>query len=255
MKSPLFQYDKAVYDLIHSLYDKVYYGSPDEIFSINAKKNEGKVLLPFISVYRLPDFSINTDMMNDSFLRNGWISHSDKSSGIEFRNQVVTKHGMPVTLEYQIEVYATKRDVCDGLTAELMMYLKAHPYVDVQLMDMGKKMQQFNFDLQESVVDNTDIMGFGESGRMYRLSMTAEITEAVVYWITDIGDKIDSVEIDIKSLGGSISMDIEDYISDNDNNNSDKDDGFVEVNLPSNVINHGRWFTFQNSLFDYRCYI
>lgn len=238
MKSPLFQYDKAVYDLVHSLYDKVYYGSPDEIFSINAKKNEGKVVLPFISVYRLPDFSINTDMANDSFLRAGWISHSDNSRGIEFRDQIVTKHGMPVTLEYQIEVYATKRDVCDGLTAELMMFLRAHPYVDVQLMDMGKKMQQFNFDLQESAVDNTDIMGFDESGRMYRLSLTAEITEAVVYWITDIGDKIDSVEIDMRTLGDNISLDVDDYIDDNTDKDS-TDDGLINVDLSDNIVNHG----------------
>ena len=67
MKSPLFPYDKAVYDLVHSLYDNVYYGSPDEIFSINAKRNNGKVTLPFISVYRLPDFSLNLDLANDSF--------------------------------------------------------------------------------------------------------------------------------------------------------------------------------------------
>lgn len=241
MKSPLFQYDKAVYDLIHSLYDNVYYGSPDEIFSINAKKNEGKVVLPFISVYRLPDFSINTDMANDSFLRTGWISHSDNSRGIEFRDQIVTKHGMPVTLEYQIEVYATKRDVCDGLTAELMMYLRSHPYVDVQLMDMGKKIQQFNFDLQESATDNTDIMGFDEAGRMYRLSLTGEITEAVVYWITDIGDKIDKVEIDMRTLGDAISTDVDDYFSDNtDDSNSDNgDDGFIEVDLPGNIVHHG----------------
>ena len=72
MKSPFFQYDKALYDLVHSLYRYCYYGSPDEILEINALKNNGKVVLPFIGVYRLPDFSINSEMTNDSFLRRGY---------------------------------------------------------------------------------------------------------------------------------------------------------------------------------------
>ena len=222
MKSPLFQYDKAVYDLIHSLFDRVYYGSPDEIFSINAKRNGGKVLLPFISVYRLPDFSL--DMANDSFLRTGWISNSTKTKGIEFPNQKVALHGLPVTLEYQIEVYATKRDVCDGLIAELLLYLRSHPYVDVQIMDMGDKLLQFNFDLQDSVVDNTDITGFDESGRMYRMTITAEITEAVIFLVTDIGAEIDTVEVEFKDLEGMEPIEVDDYITDN------TDDGFIDIN-------------------------
>lgn len=214
MKSPLFQYDKAVYDLIHALYDKVYYGSPDEIFSINAKRNNGKVVLPFISVYRLPDFSINLEMANDSFLRTGYPARSSKTKGIEFPNQKISMHGLPVTLEYQIEVYATKRDVCDGLIAELMLYLRAHPYVNVPITEAGDRVQEFSFDLQDSVTDNTDIMGFDESGRMYRMSLTADITEAVIYLITDIGKQIETVEIELNALGNNVQMlDIDDYMN------------------------------------------
>ena len=122
MKSPLYQYDRAVFDLIHSLYDEVYFCSPEEVMSRNAKKHSGKVLLPFIAVWRLPDFSLNLDMANDSFLRRGYrVTSSD--GRIEHPNQRVTMHGLPVTLSYNIDVYATKRDVCDGITSELLMYL------------------------------------------------------------------------------------------------------------------------------------
>ena len=84
MKSPFFQYDKALYDLVHSLYRYCYYGSPDEILEINALKNNGKVVLPFIGVYRLPDFSINSEMTNDSFLRRGYrMATSDKRKSLD----------------------------------------------------------------------------------------------------------------------------------------------------------------------------
>ena len=101
-------------------------------------KNNGKVVLPFIGVYRLPDFSINSEMTNDSFLRRGYRMATSDDSQIEFKNQKVAMHGLPVTLEYQLDVYAMKRDVCDGLTAELLMFLRENPWINVQIMDMGE---------------------------------------------------------------------------------------------------------------------
>ena len=196
MKSPLYQYDRAVFDLIHSLYDEVYFCSPEEVMSRNAKKHSGKVLLPFIAVWRLPDFSLNLDMANDSFLRRGYrVTSSD--GRIEHPNQRVTMHGLPVTLSYNIDVYATKRDVCDGITSELLMYLREHPFIVVQIMDAGERLQEFSFDLEDSVTDNTDISDFLEGGRLYRLSITANITEAVIYRVDDF-DKIDKVYLDFK---------------------------------------------------------
>ena len=203
MKSPLFQYDKALYDLIHSLYEYVYYGSTDEIFSINAKKNNGKVVLPFIGIYRLPDFSINTEMANDSFLRRGYHMKSTKDRQIELPKQMVAMHGLPVTLESQIDVYATKRDVCDGLTAELLMYLRENPWINVQIMDMGKVVVQFNLEVDESVTDNTDIMGFDETNRMYRLSLTVRYPEAVIYRIDEYR-RVEEIEIEYEALDNII---------------------------------------------------
>ena len=199
MKSPLFQYDQAVYNLIHSLYDVVVFASPEECFSRNAKMHKGKVVMPFISIWRLPDFSINTEMANDSFLRRGYPSRTTASNGIEFPNQRVAMHGLPVTLQYQLDVYATKRDVCDGLTAELMMYLKENPWINVQIMDMGEKVVQFNFDLEDSVMDNTDISGFDETNRFYRLTLTANIIEAVIYRI-DTYEKVQKVYLDYNTM-------------------------------------------------------
>lgn len=208
MRSPLFPYDKAVYDLIRALFPKAYYGSPDEIFSINAKKNKGKVVVPFIGVYRLPDFSINTEMFNDSFLRKGWPAKTPENKDIEFPGQRVQMRGLPVTLEYQLDIYATKRDVCDGVTSELMMYLKAHPYIVIEVPDTGGRLQEFSFDLQESVSDNTDITGFSESNRIYRLTLTADITEAVIYRITNLKKQINEVSLD---LYDSSEIPIEEY--------------------------------------------
>lgn len=195
MKSPLYQYDKAMYDRIHSLYDEVYYGSQDEIFKVNAKAHRGKVVLPFIGIWRVPDFSINPDYHNDSFLRRGWgLQSATNSPGIEYAGKRVNMHGLPVTLQYQIDIYATKRDVCDGLTAELVMEFKEKPWINVQLMDIGEHIQQFNLDLDDSISDNTDISGFDETNRFYRLTLTLEITSAVIYRAGKSFGQIDKFE-------------------------------------------------------------
>ena len=116
---------------------------------------------------------------------------------------MVAMHGLPVTLEYQIDIYATKRDVCDGLTAELLMYLRENPWINVQIMDMGKVVVQFNLEVDESVTDNTDIMGFDETNRMYRLSLTVRYPEAVIYRIDEYR-RVEEIEIEYEALDNII---------------------------------------------------
>ena len=201
MKSPLFPYDRAMYDRLHSLYDEVVFAAPEEAMKVNAKLHLGKVVLPFIALWRLPDFSINTDMYNDSFTRAGF--NFLKTKNLVNRNDTsdrrVTMYGLPVTLSYQIDIYSTKRDVCDGLTSELLMEFKQRPYLNVQVHDMGETSIQFNLDLDESITDNTDISGFNESNRLYRLTITINLTEAVIYRVDDY-KKVEKVYLDFRTI-------------------------------------------------------
>lgn len=236
MKSPLFQYDKAVYDLIHGLYDEVFNGPPDEIMSINAKKHNGKVVLPFIGVYRLPDFNINTDYYNDSRVRRGYHGKTTDSD-IEFPNQMVAMYGLDVTLQYQIDVYAHKRDVCDGLTAELMMFLKQNPYVNVQIMDMGEVVKEFNFDLDENVTDNTEIGDFSESGRLYRLTLNASITDALIYKI-DRYNRVDKIYVNFHDMSESSKIDIDLDSFDKSHIYKDEDDSSDTDYCDGNIVDY-----------------
>ena len=180
MKSPLFPYDRAMYDRLHSLYDEVVFASPEEAMKVNAKLHLGKVVLPFIAVWRLPDFSINTDMYNDSFTRAGF--NFLKTKNLVNRNDT-----------------SDRRDVCDGLTSELLMEFKQRPYLNVQVHDMGETSIQFNLDLDESITDNTDISGFNESNRLYRLTITINLTEAVIYRVDDY-KKVEKVYLDFRTI-------------------------------------------------------
>ena len=99
-------------------------------------------------------------------------------------------------IKYEV---ATERDVCDGLTSELLMEFKQRPYLNVQVHDMGETSIQFNLDLDESITDNTDISGFNESNRLYRLTITINLTEAVIYRVDDY-KKVEKVYLDFRTI-------------------------------------------------------
>lgn len=200
MHSAFFMYDLAMYDRIHSLYDETYYASPDEQFIVNAREHQGQILMPFIGIYRLPDFSISRDVYNDSQVRRGWTNFkADNIEGVEFSGKPVKVHSLPVTLQYQIDVYATKRDVCDGMVAELLMEFFERPYLRVNFMDIGNKIQEFQVNVDDSVTDNTDISGFNETNRFYRLSFTLEVDHAYIYRV-DEGRKVEKIIIHVDDL-------------------------------------------------------
>lgn len=217
MHSAFFPYDKGIFDRVHSLYDECIFASPEEHFKVNAKQHEGKVVLPFIGIWRMPDFNIETSLANDSFLRTGWRTYTINKNNSDIhakRNDKDNRkamHGLPVTLQYQIDVYATKRDVCDGLTAELVIEFRSNPYLNVQIYDMGEYFMQVNMDLDESISDNSDIGSFDETNRFYRMTMNLQITDAPIFRVDDFS-KVDKVYVDIKSLLGD-SSDLDNSVS------------------------------------------
>lgn len=197
MHNSMFQYDLAMYNRIHAMYPEVIFSSPEECFKVNAKQHGGKVLLPFISIWRMPDITFNAEMFNDSFLRTGMKGWSSNDPKIEFPKKRLKMAGVPVTLQYQIDVYATKRDVCDGIAAELFLEAKLRPFISVQIMDLGEKLIEFNLEVEDTISDETDISSFDETNRFYRLTLTMNIPEAVLFRINNFY-KLDKILVDYK---------------------------------------------------------
>jgi hypothetical protein len=168
-----------MYKKIQGVYDEVFFASPEEAFKINAKQNDGKVVMPFISVWRLPDFTINRPTINDPRIRIGAVYRVNDDMNSPTKNV----RGVPVELRYQIDVYATKRQLCDGLTAELLLYLLEYPYVDINVEEWEGFVAQVAVNVSDSVTDNTSISEFEDSGRIYRLTIEVLISEAIIYRI------------------------------------------------------------------------
>ena len=215
--NPLMQYDKGIYRKVHDLWPETVFDAPEHCFQTQAKRHKGKVVLPMISIWRLGDFEINLDMYNDMMVRQGAIGRTVGKA--EFPNQRIAAHGLPVNLQYQIDVYATRRDVCDGIVAELLIEFKERPYFTAHIQDSGDLNVDVEFDLliDDNVVDNTSITDFEELGRLYRLTITGIVPSAVIFRIDTFND-IHKVPFDVeefpKEVNGNDSDEDETIIAD-----------------------------------------
>lgn len=194
----LFDFDKALFQKIRCVYDEVIFGSPDEAFKINASMHGGRVVMPFVSVWRLSNFDISRPTYNDPRVRDG--AHIRFGSGVEA--PVRHARALPVTLYYQIDVYSNKRTTCDGIAAELALFMMEYPWVDVRTPVDGITkglLQQHAVTLNDSISDNTSISDFEDTGRIYRLTLDATIPEALIYRIDRTNAKlVEKVLVDIK---------------------------------------------------------
>jgi hypothetical protein len=195
IKISLLDYDKALFDKIKGIYDEVIFASPDEAFKINASQHDGRVLMPFISVWRLPEFAINRMTYNDSRVRAG-----DRLRFVD--NTQKNLRGVPVTLTYQVDIYSNKRNSCDGITSELVLHLLENPYVNV-CFGGGEEpfVQQFELVVSDNINDNTNISDFEDTGRSYRLTVEAVFNEAIIYRVDkDYAPLVEKVLVDIRDL-------------------------------------------------------
>lgn len=198
--NPLFPFDKAVYKKLKQLYDEVYpIDTFESFFSMNAKAHQGKIILPAISVYRLADYTVSTEMINDWAVRSGF--RRTVSGRDEFTDRRVAVHTLPVTLTYQIDIWATRRDVAEGITAELLLEFKERPYVKVKVQDSGDeaRLVEFDFQVDDNVMDNSSITEFDDTGRFYRLTLNALMPSAAITRV-DIFKRVDKEVINFEDL-------------------------------------------------------
>jgi hypothetical protein len=189
----LIYYDKALYNKICGVYEEVIFSSPEEAFKTNAGQHDGRVLMPFISCWRLPEFSINRTTYNDVRVRKGSGIRLGEAANSPSRNI----KGVPVTLTYQIDIYSNKRVTCDGIAAELLLLMLESPYIDVVIPEINLT-QQFELVISDNVNDNTSISEFEDTGRIYRLTIEAILNDAIIYRINKYDSKlVEKVLVDI----------------------------------------------------------
>lgn len=173
MYSNFSKYGEALKELLKKVFSGDVIMEPvDTAFKYAIQQTNNNLKLPMISFY--PDNTINLDKKN--------ISMPSYREGLEFQNPmpIYNDNGslkstsqrlaksvkfLYIILGYQIDVWATTRLEAEEVMQELVFWLYHNQEVKTTYQGIDLT---FSFDLADSIVDNSDLTSYTESGKLYR---------------------------------------------------------------------------------------
>lgn len=173
MYSNFSKYGEALKELLKKVFSGDVIMEPvDTAFKYAIQQTNNNLKLPMISFY--PDNTINLDKKN--------ISMPSYREGLEFQNPMPIYNDdgslkstsqrlaksvkfLYIILGYQIDVWATTRLEAEEVTQELVFWLYHNQEVKTTYQGIDLT---FSFDLADSIVDNSDLTSYTESGKLYR---------------------------------------------------------------------------------------
>ena len=173
MYSNFSKYGEALKELLKKVFSGDVIMEPvDTAFKYAIQQTNNNLKLPMISFY--PDNTINLDKKN--------ISMPSYREGLEFQNPMPIYNDdgslkstsqrlaksvkfLYIILGYQIDVWATTRLEAEEVMQELVFWLYQNQEVKTTYQGIDLT---FSFDLADSIVDNSDLTSYTESGKLYR---------------------------------------------------------------------------------------
>lgn len=165
-------YDISLTSKLKSIFTNVTYASPDEALE-SSSDDKSDINFPMISLYRLDNPPIFTERYNNPSAFRGRMNSYTQSG---YRN-IMT---LPVNLSYQIDLWSSTRDELDTMYCELLFYLVRYPNIEINI-DSGTHNFPINITDAESLMDFDD----ENSSRTYRMSITLEVPDAVLFYLKD----------------------------------------------------------------------
>lgn len=182
-------YDEAMNEKLTAMFSNYIMAPPDEAFT--RETEDGKVDLPLISAYRISN-PINFEEYNGYEVFAGRVTRRNMTSPDLIRQQ-----GLPVTITYQIDIWATKRTEADGLYREVVFYLMTHPNISVIIPGIE---QPFHFSMKLTDTDSpTEYGSFGDNGEIHRYTLTYEIASARMFFQSKNLDLVHDVNVAMDS--------------------------------------------------------
>jgi hypothetical protein len=172
-------FDNAFTDYYVGVYANTLYSPPDWAFKESAKRNNGQVQLPLISLWRL-GYAIDWDMYNAPLHRRGIPVWQDRTPG-----NITSARGLPMLVSYQLDVWAQTRQILDILVREVLFYTADKPEISVTFQQV-EETQSFAFRIEEGPIDNSDITSFESVGYVYRNTFTIIFPNAMLLASKDV---------------------------------------------------------------------
>lgn len=152
-------------------------GEEERLFETKADDTGDKpIALPMISLSRSSDMTILSNVKQErsfSGLRLGTSEKTDKTAVLNV---------IPVQLDYQLDVWAKKREEADEYVRELLFKLINNPLIEVAIPYQGAELAHVaNVRVDTRVSDSSSSARRAYPGQFYRYSMNLEIQDAFLF--------------------------------------------------------------------------
>ena len=180
MYSNFSKYSEALKTLLQNVFSGSVILEPvDTAFRYATEQTNNDLKFPFISIY--PDNNITLDKKNISMpsyneglqYQNPLPIYNDDGS-LKGTNERLAKNAkfLYIIIGYQIDVWATTRLEAEEVMQELVFWLYHNQQLEVQYQNTTLS---FSFDLADTIVDNSDLLSYTNSGKMYRYTYGIQV--------------------------------------------------------------------------------
>lgn len=171
----LSDYDKAVIRYFEALFPNTVFGYQQrQLWHAAEDSQKVEVTLPLIGINR-----VTQTFLFDSYNNEPHVIRGAYEPGLG-----ATVRHIPLHLAYQLDLYSNSREEVDDLWRELVREMLDNRTLNVDVIwDDNKKVRyQFPIALRTSPVDNTDVLRFTDTNKLYRITQDFVIEQAKLFF-------------------------------------------------------------------------
>lgn len=171
-------FDEAMVKKLTDVFPNVQ-NAQEERWSSDAIDDNAELRLPLITVWRVSNPLAFGQFSNDRMVRGGWRHPESRETGLKIK-------GLPVRVQYQIDIISNKRVEVDDIFRELAMFLYESGVLEVEF-SMGEDTEPILREFTLQILDNnpaTDYASFSDRGRLYRETINVEIPNAELIFVS-----------------------------------------------------------------------
>lgn len=172
----VYLYDESVVNRLREITQdqRIHIIDPNQAVTFLAQFDYDKVNLPAIVVSRGPVQLL--DYRNQVVALKGQTVRRNSDNNLYVKAQLI-----PMRIEWNIDVFTVDRYSCDEIVRELVFYFTQQPRFEVKVPYDLNIIQNFDVLLDTSIVDNTDLINFPNTGERFRETLTIYTENAHMY--------------------------------------------------------------------------
>lgn len=195
----VYLYDEALINRIRTVIQdkKVHIITPEKMFTKSNDKHDAPKF-PAVSIYR-PSYNLSTLRRTITGYRVGQSDYDEVSA------RIYSTKTLPISINYQVDVWTRKREQNDEFVRELLWFFTLFPQhkIIITYEDFERAIT-FNAFLGEEIIDNSDINNFENYGQYYRSTFNLTVDEAQLFMVDTTPKPSFGIKVQSYDLKGNL---------------------------------------------------